>query len=139
MATFSTIFVAFNQANRGAMSVTEGFIDKLKGMDATKNQIFMKVIVPGSIDWVLSSMRLNVGFSLLGAFIGEFIAAEKGLGYIILRAGGLYNIPRAFAAAIGITILALILDWSARYIENHRYKLVQYLSVPRSLWNNTYN
>ena len=71
-------------------------------------------------------MRLNVGFSLMGAFIGEFIASDKGLGFLILRAGGLYNIPRAFAASIGIIALAFLLD----YIEKNRFSLVQWISVP---------
>ncbi len=134
MAAFSTVFVAFNQGYRGAKSVSVEYVDTLKGMDASRHQIFRRIIVPGSIDWVLSSMRLNVGFGLLGAFIGEFIAADKGLGYLILRAGGLYNIPRAIAAAIGITILALLLDSIAAGIERQRYHLVQLLSVPSCLW-----
>ncbi|KHE93640.1 MAG: ABC transporter permease [Candidatus Scalindua rubra] len=134
MAAFSTVFVAFNQANKGANLVSSEYVDTMKGMNATRYQIFSKVIVPGSIDWVLSSMRLNVGFGLLGAFIGEFISSDKGLGYLILRAGGLYNIPRAFAAAIGITILALILDALARYIERNRHLIIQWISVPRLLW-----
>jgi NitT/TauT family transport system permease protein len=134
LATFSTVFVAFNQAYRGATSVSNEYVDVLRGMNASRHQIFAKVIVPGSLDWVLSSMRLNVGFGLLGAFIGEFVASSKGLGYLILRAAGLYNIPRALAAAIGITVLALLLDFLARYVEKHRHVLVQILSVPRSIW-----
>lgn len=135
LAAFSTVFVAFNQAYRGATLVSGDYVDVLRGMNASRHQVFFKVIVPGSLDWILSSMRLNVGFGLLGAFIGEFIAADRGLGYLILRAGGLYNIPRAFAAAIGITVLALVLDGGARYVERHRHKLVQWLSVPRAIWS----
>ena len=97
-------------------------------------QIFFKVVIPGSLDWMFSSMRLNVGFGLLGAFIGEFIASDKGLGYLILRASALYNVPRALAAAVGIAVLALLLDWGARWIEKHRHVVVQLISVPRLLW-----
>ncbi|HKR06116.1 MAG TPA: ABC transporter permease subunit [Bacteroidia bacterium] len=138
LAAFSTVFVAFNQANKGANLVSNEYIDTLKGMNASKHQIFFKVIVPGSIDWVLSSMRLNVGFALLGAFVGEFIASDKGLGFLILRAGGLYNVPRAFAAAIGIIILALLLDYAARTVEKHSHILVQYISVPKVLRKKKY-
>jgi NitT/TauT family transport system permease protein len=134
LATFSTVFVAFNQAYRGATLVSQEYVDVLRGMNASRHQIFTKVIIPGSLDWVLSSMRLNVGFALLGAFIGEFVASDRGLGYLILRAAGLYNIPRALAAAVGITVLALSLDFAARYVEGHRHVLVQILSVPRSIW-----
>ena len=134
LAVFSTVFVAFTQSHRGATSVSSEYIDVLKGMNATRKQIFAKVIVPGSLDWVLSSMRLNVGFGLLGAFIGEFIAANKGLGFVILRAASLYNVPRVMAAAIGITILAITLDRMAQAVENRRHAIIQLISVPSSLW-----
>jgi NitT/TauT family transport system permease protein len=135
MATFSTIFIAFNQAHRGASLVSKNFVDVMRGMGASRSQVFYKVIVPGSLDWVLSSMRLNVGFGLLGAFIGEFVASDRGLGYIILRAGSFYNIPRALAAAVGITVLAVLLDGAARQTEKRRYVLIQWLSVPRLVWH----
>lgn len=135
LATFSTVFVAFNQAYRGATLVTGDYLDTLRGMNASRGQIFRKAIIPGSIDWVLASIRLNIGFGLLGAFIGEFIAADRGLGYLILRAGGLYNVPRALAAGVGIIVLAIGLDMLGRLIERERYVLVQVLSVPRVLWS----
>lgn len=133
MATLATIFVAFNQAQRGATSVATEYLDTMQGMDAKPMQVFTKVIVPGSVAWVFSSMRLNVGFGLLGAFIGEFVASDRGLGFIILRASSLYNIPRALAASCGIIILALLLDRAADMIERRRNELVQVISVPRIL------
>jgi NitT/TauT family transport system permease protein len=81
-------------------------------------------------------MRLNVGFSLLGAFIGEFIASNMGLGYIILRASSLYNVPRALAASVGILLLAISFETIARLIESYRHGIVQLLSVPPVLWYN---
>jgi len=134
MATLATVFVAFDQAFRGARSVSAIHVDPFIGMRASRRQILRKVIVPGSIVWVFSSMRLNVGFALLGAFIGEFIASDSGLGYLILRAAGLYDIPRALAAACGITVLALLLDRGAAFLEAQRNFIVQTFSVPRLLW-----
>jgi NitT/TauT family transport system permease protein len=80
-------------------------------------------------------MRVNIGLSLLGAFIGEFIASDRGLGYLILRASNLYNVPRALAAGVGILILAIGLEALGRAIERKRYVLVQLISVPRILWS----
>ncbi len=133
IAAFSTVFVAFNQAQRGAISVSTEYIETVKGMNASKTQIFSKIIVPASINWVFSSMRLNVGFGLLGAFIGEFVSSDKGLGHLILKAAGLYNTSRALAAAVGIAVLAIILDYLARLIEKNSVKILQWLSVPQSL------
>jgi NitT/TauT family transport system permease protein len=134
LAALSTLFIAFNQAHRGVRAVSEAQVDVMRGMNAPRSQTFFKVVVPGSMDWMFSSMRLNVGFGLLGAFIGEFIASDRGLGYLILRASALYNVPRAMAAAGGIAVLALLLDALGRWIERNRYGVVQVISVPRLIW-----
>lgn len=134
LAALSTLFIAFNQAYRGVRVVGEAYVDVLRGMNATRVKIFVKVVIPGSIEWLFSSMRLNVGFGLLGAFIGEFIASDKGLGYLILRASSLYNMPRALAAAAGIAILAVLMDMAGGWIERHRFAIIQFVSVPKLLW-----
>jgi NitT/TauT family transport system permease protein len=134
LAALSTLFIAFNQAYRGVRIVGEGYVDVLRGMNAPRAKIFIKVVIPGSIDWLFSSMRLNIGFGLLGAFIGEFIASNQGLGYLILRASSLYNMPRALAAAAGIAILAVLMDIAGGWIERHRHAIVQLVSVPKLLW-----
>jgi NitT/TauT family transport system permease protein len=134
MATFATVFFAFSQSYRAAQSVSAEYVEFLRGMGASRRQVLLKAVIPGSIDWVLASMRMNIGFSLLGAFIGEFIASNQGLGFLILRAANLYNIPRAFAAAFGIIALALALDGVGAIIERRRHWLVQLLSVHRELW-----
>jgi NitT/TauT family transport system permease protein len=134
LAVFSTMFVAFSQAFRGATSVGQEYIDHMLGMRATKAQIFRKIVVPGSLEWVFSSMRLNVGFALLGAFIGEFIASSSGLGYVILRASSLYNVPRAIAAAVGVVILGLVFDYLGSLVERKRLTIIQVVTVPRVIW-----
>jgi len=130
LAAFTTFFVAFSQSSRGARSVAKEHVEVLQAMGATPGKIFWKAIVPGSLGWVLGSMRLNVGFCLLGAFVGEFIAAEKGLGYLVLRASSLYNMPRALAATVGIVVLAVAFDRCANFIEQRRNYIAQILSVP---------
>ena len=72
---------------------------------------------------------------LLTQLESHWISSNEGLGDLILRASNLYNIPRAFAAAIGIIALALILDNIAQFIERRRYTIVQWISVPPQLWH----
>lgn len=134
LATFSTFFIAFSQAYKGATSENKKYQELLLGMNATRKQIFKILIVPGALDWVFASMRLNIGFSLIGAFMGEFITANQGLGYVILRASSLYNVPRALAAGIGIIILAIIMDWGGSIIEKKRSLIIQLISVYYKLW-----
>jgi NitT/TauT family transport system permease protein len=131
LACLSTIFVAFAQSSRGAENVSSSYVDVLRGMKASGKHIFTQVVVPGSLDWVFSAMRLNAGLALLGAFIGEFIASNIGLGYLVLRAASLYNVPRAIAASLFIVTLALAFDWLGGRIEKHRNRLINLFCLPR--------
>jgi NitT/TauT family transport system permease protein len=134
LACLSTIFVAFAQSARGAEKVSNDYLQVLRGMNATPKQVFVMAVVPGSMDWVFSGMKVNAGLALLGAFIGEFIASNVGLGYLVLKASSLYNVPRAIAASLFIVALALLFDWLASLVEQHRNKIIKVICIPRSAW-----
>jgi NitT/TauT family transport system permease protein len=117
MATLSTVVVAIVQAYQGATSVEDRHLRLMEVMKATRTQIFFKVVVPSSLIWVVNSMKLNVGFALLGAFIGEFISSEKGLGYMIIKAAGLYDMATVFSGCLAIIAIALALTFGVQYLE----------------------
>jgi NitT/TauT family transport system permease protein len=109
MAALSTVFVALVQAYEGAKNTDARLISLAKSFGATKLQVFKKVVLPSALVWVMLSCRLNVGFALLGAFIGEFISSRRGLGHYILKGSGLYDVPGVLSGVICIIALSLIL------------------------------
>jgi NitT/TauT family transport system permease protein len=109
IATLSTIFVALVQAYTGARSVEDRHIRLMRVLGASQRETFLKVVVPSSLVWVASSLRINIGLALLGAFIGEFISAERGLGFLIIRASGVFDMATVFAGCFVLAILALAL------------------------------
>ncbi len=120
MVILSTILVAITQSYEGAKNVNIEQINLLKSFGATKIQIFKKLIVPSSLLWVFNSLKLNIFYAILGAFIGEFISAEAGLGYRILKASGLYDIPLVLASVILLVLLAFILNTIIDLIERRK-------------------
>lgn len=88
IAGLSTVFVALLQSYTGAAAVSRDHLRLMKTFGATKHQTFRKVVAPSSIVWVMSAFRMNVGFAILGAFIGEYISSSQGLGHLILVASG---------------------------------------------------
>ncbi|HEB87577.1 MAG TPA: ABC transporter permease [Gammaproteobacteria bacterium] len=117
MAALSTVVVAVVQAYEGTMSVEKRFLRLMDVMGASRAQTFRKVIVPSALVWVVNSMKLNIGLALLGAFIGEFISAERGLGYLIVRASGLFDMATVFSAIIMLTVIALVLTRGVEWLE----------------------
>ncbi len=130
MATFSTILVALSQAYEGALQVDPQLLKTLEARRFARSLLLQKVIFPASISWVFASLKLNVGFALLGAFIGEFIAAERGIGYFMLRAGGLYQISKVLAGGLMLIILSLLLNAGVYYLVTVRTRIIEWISVP---------
>lgn len=109
LAALSTVVIATVQAFEGASQTNTKLLDQLYSMGATKFQTFKKVVIPSTVAWLFAGYKLNVAFALLGAFIGEFISAEKGLGYMIMMAMGLFNIPLVLGGVLGISLISLLL------------------------------
>jgi NitT/TauT family transport system permease protein len=109
LAFMSTVAVAIVQSYQGAMSVEERYMRLMKVLGANRAQTFRIVVVPSALIWVINAMKLNVGLALLGAFIGEFISAEEGLGYMIVKASGLYDMGTVLAGVFVLVVVALVL------------------------------
>lgn len=117
LIALSTFILTMVQSYKGANEVEKERIKMLKTFGASKNQVFKFIVVPSSVTWVMSAIKLNIGFALLGAFIGEFISSQAGLGHYIIVASGLYDISSVFAGIIMIAIVSLILNFIVDYYE----------------------
>jgi NitT/TauT family transport system permease protein len=91
---------------------------------ATKRMVFRKVIAPSAVVWVISAFRINVGFALLGAFIGEFISSNQGLGHLILVASGLFDISLVLCGVLLLICIAFIFNFAISRIESPLKRLI---------------
>ena len=81
-----------------------------------------EVFLPATLPFILVGLRAGIPFSVIGAVVGEFIAATKGLGYFINYHQGTYDTNGIF---VGVTILALlvvVLDWLLSIVERRLLK-----------------
>lgn len=74
-------------------------------LGGNKIHALSKVVIPGNIPVIISSMKVNIGLCLVGVVIGEFIGGRLGLGYMIIYASQVFQLDRLILA---ICILCLI-------------------------------
>lgn len=104
--SFISVFpVAWVTIYQGTKSVDLDLIRLFRGMGATKWQIFVKIVIPTSLPWLISTLKLCTGFALIGAIVGEYIAARSGLGYMIFYASSVYEMNLVWA---GVFVLMLV-------------------------------
>lgn len=124
IALLSTIFIALFQSYTGASEVSNDYLKLMKTFGATKTQTFRKVVAPSAVVWVISAFKINVGFALLGAFIGEFISSNQGLGHLILVASGLFDISLVLCGVLLLIVIALLLNFAITKIETPLKRLI---------------
>ena len=108
--TIINISVCFN-------NVDQNKIKLLKSFQATKSQLFFKLILPSSVTSIVSSLKINISMSLIGVIMGEFLVSKKGIGYLILYGSQIFNLNLVMSGIIVLCIVAAIMYYAVLYIE----------------------
>lgn len=106
LATFVVFFLVFYNTYAGTLAVEAELVDVLRLMGASRGQIVRKVILPSALIWIFTGMKSSVPYALIGAVVGEMMASNKGLGYLIQAAAGQYDTGGVFAALFVLMIIA---------------------------------
>ncbi len=117
LAGISTFAVAMISACAAAQEVDKDLLNLFKSFKAQRMMIFKKLILPATIPWIFSILRINIGFALIGAVVGEFIASENGLGHAVFVAGSLFDLNSVWLGVVILTLMAAILTWVVQLIE----------------------
>ena len=117
LAGISTFAVAIISSCAAAQEVDKDLLNLFLSFKARRAMIFRKLIVPASMPWIISIVRINIGFALIGAVVGEFIASENGLGHAVFVAGSLFDLNTVWLGVIILTLMAALLTWVVQLIE----------------------
>lgn len=126
MAAFSVVLISLVQVYEAALNVSEEHIKIAKSFGASRLQILKTVIFPSTIKWIIVGFKINVGFALIGAFIGEFVSSERGVGHYIIKNGSLYDTSRVIFGIIILSIIGLILTRLITLVSNRFLKKYTY-------------
>ena len=119
LAFIATFIVALLSAYQGTHQIDANLVNLMRSLGATKRQIFLKVVVPATLPWIISAFRLNIGFALIAEIGGEFIASDKGLGRSIFVAGNLFNLNAVWVGVLTLMLVAIALYLVVSRIERY--------------------
>ena len=95
--------------DRGLRETDPDLIDLVRILKASRWQIFTKIQLPGSLPYLFSGMKVAVVLAVAGAIVGEFIASEEGLGYLMLQVQVTMDTAAMFMAVLLITLIGVVL------------------------------
>lgn len=104
-ASLLVFFMVFFTTYQGTRQVDRDLVENAQLMGARRWDVWTKIAIPYSSVWVFAGIRIGLPYSIIGAIVGEFMAAQAGVGYRIREATNFYNTSAVFA---GLLVLMLI-------------------------------
>ena len=118
LAAVLVLFLVFLNTFAGVREVDQDLIDSARLMRATRLQVTVKIIVPSAMSWVFTGLKTSVPYALIGAVLGEMIAANRGLGYLVQFSGAQFDSAGVFAVLVVIAVLAVALNLAVEIVQD---------------------
>jgi len=108
-----SVIIMIINTETGVAQVDSRLIETARSFTASERQVLTKIVLPAALPIILAGMRLAIGRALVMVVVAEIYASNRGLGYLIFQAGGMYDTAQVFVgvgilAAAGVTLTALL-------------------------------
>lgn len=113
----SSVFPILINTIAGVKTVDRDFIKVGRSFGASDSQMFLTVVLPASVPFLLTGLRLGLGHALIGIVVGELYAAQAGIGYLIALSGATFQTDKLMVGIIIIATAGVILTNLLRLIE----------------------
>jgi len=107
---YATVIIVLLNTAAGVSRTPVTRIRAARSLGATEYEVFMKVILPSAVPYVLTGMRVALGFSFMGIVAAELIGAREGLGFLIMNSQMLLQSDQLFVGLLALGVVGLIVD-----------------------------
>ncbi|MFZ5738968.1 ABC transporter permease [Rhodopseudomonas sp. WA056] len=114
-----TALVALIAAYQAAKDSDKDLQSLMLSMGGSKHQIFYSVVVPSSLPAIIATFRINIGFALVGAVVGEFISSKRGLGHLVYNASSLYDLNSVWVGLFVLMFMGFVLYHGIDALERY--------------------
>lgn len=112
-------FIVFFNTFQGIREVNPVIRDNVRMLQASDLQMVRHVYLPSAMAWIFSSLHTSIGFALVGAVVGEYIGAARGIGYVVAQAQGVFDTAGVFAGLILTSVVVLLIDLGINRLERY--------------------
>ncbi|MEV8394162.1 MULTISPECIES: ABC transporter permease [unclassified Streptomyces] len=121
-AVVLVFFPVFFNAFQGAREVDRNLVSNARILGASNRQVTLQVVIPSATSWIFTSLHVSFGFALIGAIVGEYIGATKGLGLLVSASQGTFNAAGVYAAMVILAVVALLAEGLLSFLERRLFR-----------------
>lgn len=117
IVTILAVFPVLINTAAGVKNVPQALIDVSTAFAASERQVFVKIILPAAVPYMMTGLRLGIGRAIIGMVVAEFFTAITGLGAVIVKYGNQYDTASMFVPILILMSLGVILTSLVRRAE----------------------
>jgi NitT/TauT family transport system permease protein len=110
-------FVVFFNTYQGVREVDPVIVNNARMLGATEGELIRHVLLPSALSWIFSSLHTSIGFAIVGAVVGEYLGAARGVGYVISQAEGVFDTTGVLAGMVILSAVVLLVAQGVDYLE----------------------
>ena len=112
-------FLVFLNTYAGVRDVDQELLDMIRLMGAGPRDLVLKVVLPASSTWILTGLKQAVPNALIAAVVGEIMASNRGLGFLLINAQGQFDTAGVFAAILILMVMGLVINEGVNRAESY--------------------
>ncbi|MDP4510994.1 ABC transporter permease [Nonomuraea turcica] len=117
LAALMVFLIVLANTMAGVRGIDPGLIQVARVMGARGARLVRTIVLPGAAPAVVASVRLTFSRAMVGAILGEFIAATQGLGFLIVRSSRQFETATVFAGIAVVAVLVMVVNAAIRALE----------------------
>ncbi|MEU3983113.1 ABC transporter permease [Streptomyces sp. NPDC026672] len=121
-AVVLVFFPVFFNAFQGAREVDRNLVANARILGASDRRVTLQVVIPSATSWIFTSLHVSFGFALIGAIVGEYIGATKGIGLLVAQSQGTFNAAGVYAAMVILAAVALVAEGLLTFAERRIFR-----------------
>jgi NitT/TauT family transport system permease protein len=121
-AVVLVFFPVFFNAFQGAREVDRNLVANARILGASDRRVTLQVVIPSATSWIFTSLHVSFGFALIGAIVGEYIGATKGIGLLVAQSQGTFNAAGVYAAMVILAVVALVAEGLLTFAERRIFR-----------------
>lgn len=121
ITTLISFFPLVISTATGMNSVPSELLELSKTLRAPRNREYWQIRMPYAVPYIFSALKVAITLSIIGAVVAEFVAADQGLGYLILFSTSSFKIPLAFASLFLLVVCSLTLYGLVSWLQKQLF------------------
>lgn len=109
---YGVVIIMIMNTAAGVSATPNIRLNAARCLGASREQIFRRIVIPSAVPYILTGMRVSLGFAFMGIVAAEMIAAQSGIGYLIMQSRMLLRTDIMFVGLVTLGVLGAIIDGS---------------------------